>query len=282
MDVKLKHGGVLVVAVLDRIERRPLGVMGKTTEWTTTGGSGEERHIGGVKPPNWCSSMIHGFVGSLRFQTNIDFARRPDPYWMLAFATHPFCDSLSGMPISFPGVVTTMKIHTVVFDNPIDKFELLLERLRKCQPFRMETRSERHSLRKEVKERVSSDKGIYVFYRDEVPLYVGRTDQMAERLLNHGGKPSASAPSSATFALILAKYEFKKAYSVEHSLFSKELGWELNNHRSKKMELWMEAVEQVKRMSVRVVEVTHPHEQAVFEVYVHERLETPFNSFVNH
>ena len=103
-----------------------------------------------------------------------------------------------------------------------------------------------------------------------------------DRLLNHGRKPSADAQSSATFALILAKYEFKKTYSVQQNLFSKELARELNHHRTKKMELWKEAVERVKRMSVRVVEVEHPHEQAVFEVYVHEKLGTPFNSFVNH
>ena len=102
VDVKLKHGDVPVVAALDRIERLPLGVMGNTTEWTNTGGSGSEPHIGGVEPPNRCSSMIHRFIGNLRFQTNIDFARSPDPYWMLAFATHPFCDSLSGMPNQFP------------------------------------------------------------------------------------------------------------------------------------------------------------------------------------
>jgi hypothetical protein len=175
-----------------------------------------------------------------------------------------------------------MKTQTAVFQDPIDKFELLMERLRKCGPIRMETRRERNSLRQEIKQRVSSEKGIYVFYEDEVPLYVGRTDQMADRLLNHGRKPSADVPSSATFALILAKYEFKKMYSVQHSLFGKELARELNGHHSMKMELWKEAVERVRRMSTRVVEVEHPHEQAVFEVYVHEKMETPFNSFVNH
>ena len=35
-------------------------------------------------------------------------------------------------------------------------------------------------------------------------------------------------------------------------------------------------------MEVRVFEVKHPHQQAVFEVYVHEKLKTPYNSFANH
>ena len=175
-----------------------------------------------------------------------------------------------------------METQSVIFQDPIGTFELLMEQLQKCRPIEMETKQERNSLRMEVKKRVCSEKGIYVFYEDEVPLYVGRTDQMANRLLNHGRKPSADTPSSATFALILAKHEFKKAYSVQHGLFSKELARTLNDHRTKKMELWQEAVERVKQMSVRVVEVKHPHEQAVFEVYFHEKLATPFNSFVTH
>ena len=178
-----------------------------------------------------------------------------------------------------------MKTETVVFQDltdPIGRFEELLGWLQKCCPIRMKTRQQRNALRKVIAKRVPSGKGIYVFYKDEKALYVGRTDQMADRLLNHGRKPSADAQSSATFALILAKYEFKKTYSVQQNLFSKELARELNHHRTKKMELWKEAVERVKRMSVRVVEVEHPHEQAVFEVYVHEKLGTPFNSFVNH
>ena len=175
-----------------------------------------------------------------------------------------------------------MKTQTTIFQDPMGRFELLLEQLQKCRPIRMETRLERNALRKEVEKQVRSGKGIYVFYEGEKPLYVGRTDQMADRLLNHTRKPNAHAPSSATFAFILAKYEFKKAYSVRHDLFSKELARELNDHRTEKIELWKEAVERVKRMSVRLVEVIHPHEQAVFEVYFHEKLATPFNSFVNH
>ena len=131
-----------------------------------------------------------------------------------------------------------MEAQTVVFQDPIGRFEEQLEQLRKCHSLRLETRPERRALRKEVDKRVPSGKGIYVFYEGEKPLYVGRTDQMADRLLNHTGKPNADAPSSATFALILAKHEFKKAYLVRHGLFSKELARKLNDHRTEKMELW--------------------------------------------
>ena len=175
-----------------------------------------------------------------------------------------------------------MKTRTIVFKEPIGRFEELLKQLRKCHPLRLETKPERDVLRKKVEKQIPSCKGIYVFYEGEKPLYVGRTDQMADRLLSHTRKPNANGRSSATFALIFAKYEFKKAHSVRHDLFSKELARELTDHSAEKMELWKEAVKRVKRMSVRVVEVIHPHEQAVFEVYAHEKLATPFNSFVNH
>ena len=39
--------------------------------------------------------------------------------------------------------------------------------------------------------------------------------------------------------------------------------------------------ERVRRMCVRAVEIEHPVEQAVFELYAHVKLETPFNSFRN-
>ena len=174
-----------------------------------------------------------------------------------------------------------IETQTALFHDPIGRFEALLGRLQDCHPIRMETRSERRDLRKEVESKVNSGKGIYVFYEDEKPLYVGRTDQMADRVLNHGNKPSSNSQSAATFALILAKYKFKKDYNVPHGLFSKKLARKLNACPNK-MDLWLGAVDRVKRMTVRVVEVEHPHEQAVFEVYFHEKLETPFNSFINH
>ena len=174
-----------------------------------------------------------------------------------------------------------MKTQTVVFQDPIEKFEVLLRRIKDCDPIRMKTTSERKALRKEIKLMVPSDKGLYVLYEDDRPLYVGRTDKMAERLLGHGRNPSLHKQSSATFALILAKQAFKKHHRKPHGLFSKELTQDLKDHPAK-INLWKQAVERVKRMSARVVEVAHPHEQAVFEVYIHERLETPFNSFANH
>ena len=47
------------------------------------------------------------------------------------------------------------------------------------------------------------EKGIYVFYENGSPIYVGRTNHMRARLRNHG-RPS-SGHESATFAFLLAR-----------------------------------------------------------------------------
>ena len=44
--------------------------------------------------------------------------------------------------------------------------------------------------------------GIYVFYESGIPLYVGRSDRMRSRILEHS-RPS-SLHNSATFAFLLA------------------------------------------------------------------------------
>jgi len=46
-------------------------------------------------------------------------------------------------------------------------------------------------------------KGIYVFYEDEKPIYVGRTNRMKVRIQEHGRR--SSYHNTATFAFILAK-----------------------------------------------------------------------------
>ena len=47
---------------------------------------------------------------------------------------------------------------------------------------------------------VIPQKGIYIFYESGKPLYVGRSDRMRERILEHG-RPS-SLHNSATFAFL--------------------------------------------------------------------------------
>ena len=87
--------------------------------------------------------------------------------------------------------------------------------------------------------------------------------------------------TSATFARILAKETFRIAHHRVERPFSLQLSRAFNASPERERFL-AEAIQQVRQMSVNVVQVEHPHDQTAFEVYVHEMLETRYNSFRNH
>jgi len=118
------------------------------------------------------------------------------------------------------------------------------------------------------------NKGIYVFYENNKPVYVGRTNRMKERIQEHGRKSSYN--NSATFAFILAKE------------IANEQGFDINIKRkalesnSAFRNIFLEQKERVSRMNVRVVEINDPIIQTIFEVYVSMELDTKYNNFDNH
>lgn len=117
-------------------------------------------------------------------------------------------------------------------------------------------------------------KGIYVFYENGYPIYVGRTNRMKERIKEHGRR--SSTQNSAPFAFNLAK----KAAA--------EKGINTNNSRvelerdSTFAELFSQAKERVSRMSIHVIEISDPIMQTIFEVYASMELKTEFNDFDTH
>ena len=90
--------------------------------------------------------------------------------------------------------------------------------------------------------------------------------------------------NSATFARILAKDAFRRDHNRCEALFSLQLTRIFNSQEENpQKEMFLEqAIQGVRQMQVKVVEVPHPHNQTVFEVYCHEMLRTPYNSFRNH
>ena len=108
-----------------------------------------------------------------------------------------------------------------------------------------------------------------MLYENGRPLYVGRSDQLADRLLSHG-RPS-SGSESATFAFNLARGEFPEPLSRGELRPDPEFQRRFDR-----------AKERVRRMEVRAVALADPIEQTLFEVYAHLHLGTPFNSFENH
>ena len=151
------------------------------------------------------------------------------------------------------------------------------------------------------------DSGIYVFYENSQPMYVGRSDRLGERLHQHS-RPS-SGETSASFAFNIAREqfirEFREDFIFEYvELLKAELGereallkllttpldtLEPGSIRRKTLQeipafilRFSKAKKRVRNMTIRVVEIRDPIEQTIFEVYVHMKLGTPFNSFENH
>jgi predicted GIY-YIG superfamily endonuclease len=119
------------------------------------------------------------------------------------------------------------------------------------------------------------DQGIYVYYdKNDRPLYVGRSDRMRKRLLQHS-RPS-SGHNSATFAFILTKQ--KMPYNtLSHKKSRSDL--QIEDQFS---QMFYAAKDEVARMRVRVIEIVNPVEQALFEIYVSLELATPYNDWENH
>jgi hypothetical protein len=118
-------------------------------------------------------------------------------------------------------------------------------------------------------------KGVYVFYENEKPMYVGRTNNMSSRLNRHGN-PS-SGHTSATFAFNIARREaIKRGMNVQMSRSQLEADPAFSK-------LYLEAKLRVSRMPVRVIEINDPIVQTLFEVYTAMYLDTrEYNDFDTH
>ncbi|MCH7740656.1 MAG: GIY-YIG nuclease family protein [Chloroflexi bacterium] len=118
--------------------------------------------------------------------------------------------------------------------------------------------------------------GIYVFYENNVPVYVGRSRQLKQRLQVHS-RPS-SGHNSATFAFILATQVARK----QNFEFGQMTRTQLENDPVFG-EFFRQAKVRVGEMKIRVVEVTGPITQTVFEVYAALALgTTTHNDFETH
>ena len=93
------------------------------------------------------------------------------------------------------------------FEEVIDRMPRYMRRLQECRPIGMEKRADRHALRR----RLPADEDIYVLYESDRPMYVRRSDKLADRILSHG-RPS-SGSESATFAFNLARSDFPVSLS---------------------------------------------------------------------
>lgn len=117
-------------------------------------------------------------------------------------------------------------------------------------------------------------RGVYVLYEEDIPIYAGRSNRLKERLLEHG-RPS-STHNSATFAFNLANEE-----AARNGIDTSRTRKELENDPGFKP-IFSEAKKRVSRMRIQIVEVDDAALQTVFEVYVALTLKTPYNAFETH
>lgn len=153
------------------------------------------------------------------------------------------------------------------FQDVIDKMALYVKKLETCEVIRMNTKADRRTLRHTL----PASKGVYVLYECGKPMYVGRSDKLADRLLQHG-QPSGGS-ETASFAFNIAKDKFAGSQSVSRQ--------ELQQN-AKFKDLFTEAKDRVRKMDVRVVGIEDDIEQAIFEIYAHMKLATRYNTFENH
>ena len=121
---------------------------------------------------------------------------------------------------------------------------------------------------------------IYVFYEDGRPRYVGRSDQMRTRILEHSR--AGSRHNSATFAFLLAT-EAAHEKGIDCTARTRDELQKADDFKP----LYNEAKTRVRSMGFKVVEVTDPIEQSVFDVYAALCLKTTreqggYNDFRNH
>lgn len=132
--------------------------------------------------------------------------------------------------------------------------------------------------RSEINEKINFKKGIYVFYEDSQPIYVGRTNRLKIRLKEHGDLKGSHF--SASFAFLLAKHKAKeKNFSLKNPNGKTKTRAELENDTEFN---FLNQKERVAKMQFRVIEITDANFQAIFEIYASMKLETLHNKFDNH
>lgn len=155
-------------------------------------------------------------------------------------------------------------MSTPSFAGYVSYLPALLVALKDCPPI----------TRADIKRIPKNTPGIYAFYHDGRPIYVGRTRDLRRRLGEHGR--TGSSHYSASFAFLRARRAAKdaghtaalaglsRADLAKHDVFGP---------------LFVAEKGVVAGMMVRWVEVPNAATQALLEVYAALALGTPFNSF---
>ena len=148
----------------------------------------------------------------------------------------------------------------------------LMNKLEQCHPSPRDTKGR-------LPPHVPAKPGIYVFYENDTPLYVGRSRNLRSRIMQHSRQ--SSGHTSATFAFLMA-LDKAKEMQIDCSNRTRAALQEAPDFKP----IYDATKAKVNQMAVKVIEVTDPIEQSVFEVYVALRLRTirpyGYNDFETH
>lgn len=120
--------------------------------------------------------------------------------------------------------------------------------------------------------------GIYVFYEDEkVPIYVGRTKNIRQRIQLHTRESSKS--ESATFTFLLARIEYNISFPDHNKMTRSQLMNEMNFRK-----IFNSNKERVKNMYLKYINEDHDILQTMLEPYLAYKLKTypDYNTFETH
>ncbi len=120
-------------------------------------------------------------------------------------------------------------------------------------------------------------KGIYALFENNKPIYVGRSNNIKQRLYGHSNQ--GSDRYSATFAFRLAIKEYESKYKKSTKGIRRQ---DLEKDQEFAVE-FNEAKSRVAGMGIKAINIDDQISQTIFEVYAAMKLGTlEFNSFDNH
>jgi len=128
--------------------------------------------------------------------------------------------------------------------------------------------------RSEITKKLQNKKGVYVFYENNIAVYVGKTDNLGRRLKEHARNSSKN--NDANFAFKIAKLEWKLNNKTAIKITRKIL-----DETETFLPHFDKAKKTVGNMKMKFVEIDDPNHQYLFEFWLAIKLSTKYNQFVN-
>ncbi|MGV8130327.1 MAG: GIY-YIG nuclease family protein [Methanolinea sp.] len=150
-----------------------------------------------------------------------------------------------------------------------NQFQTIIEKFPEYMTNLLKTTPVHYSELKDIPKR-----GIYVYYENDNPIYVGRSQNLRQRLRQH--RQQSSDHHSATFAFLIARRDaHKKGLQIKGT--REELQNDPNFYQ-----FFADAKLRIHNMKVQIFQIEDPIEQTLFEVYASLELKTEYNTWETH